>query len=179
MNFYLTWEICWFSPPHLIQSHHKISGPPGHGLLSQLDSITQTTITHILVGHLPVGSLPIGHHLPEDNPVAPGVTGWCEFPIGNGFWRRPSDGNLAPLGAKHNQRVHLTVLQQIWFCVADYFIPEVLSYHDTGVTKPSVSWKTLLPFVIRAKEGVKYIPVQNGLISSRFAIDLSIYNMDI
>lgn len=37
----------------------------------------------------------------------------------------------------------------------------------------------LLLSVIRAKERVKYISVQNPLISSRVTIDLSIYNIDI
>lgn len=31
----------------------------------------------------------------------------------------------------------------------DYFMSEILNYHSIGV-KPSVSWKMLLPFVMKA-----------------------------
>lgn len=45
--------------------------------------------TYILVGHFPIWSLSIGHHLPHDNAIAPGITCWREFSVGNSFWGCP------------------------------------------------------------------------------------------
>ena len=53
--------------------------------------------THVLIGHLPVGPLPIRHHFPEQDAVAPGVTGGCKLPVGYGLRCRPPDRDLTAL----------------------------------------------------------------------------------
>lgn len=53
--------------------------------------------TYVLIGHVPVGPLPVGHHLPHDDAIAPHIAGRGELPVLNGFWGRPTDGDLPTL----------------------------------------------------------------------------------
>ena len=53
--------------------------------------------THVLIGHLPVGPLPVWHHFPEQDAIAPGITGGCKLPVGYGLRCRPPDRDLTAL----------------------------------------------------------------------------------
>lgn len=68
-------------------------------LYSQNGSLTITD-TYILVRHFPVRSLSIGHDLPHDNAIAPCITRWGEFSVGNSFWGCPPYGNFPTLENK-------------------------------------------------------------------------------
>lgn len=56
--------------------------------------------TYILVRHFPIRSLSIGHDLPHDNAIAPCITCWGEFSVGDSFWGCPPYGNFPTLENK-------------------------------------------------------------------------------
>lgn len=59
--------------------------------------ILTTSNTYILIGHVPVRPLTIGHHLPQDNAIAPNIAGGGELAILDSFWGCPTDGDFAAL----------------------------------------------------------------------------------
>lgn len=83
-----------------------------------------------MIGHLPIWSLSIGHHLPENNPITPCITGWCKFPVSNGFWRCPSDWNLSPLWAK--QIIYHNLLALIRFQISYYIGSKLVGIQFQG-----------------------------------------------
>lgn len=84
--------------------------------------IPLAVLTYILIGHLPVRSLAVRQNFPQDNAVAPYVTRGGELAVGDGFWCRPSDRDLATLREdarkKEKNKTSLTsVLFFIVFCL--------------------------------------------------------------
>lgn len=92
------WEaIALINSFYYLDASHKHLGQDDGSLVGKKE--TQYT-THILIGHLPVWSFSIWHHFPKDNPITPGITGWCKLPVSDRFWSCPSNRDFTPLGER-------------------------------------------------------------------------------
>lgn len=96
--------------------------------------------THILIGHLPIWPFPIWHHFPEDNAIAPCITGWCKLPVSNGFRSCPPDRDLTSLTerkgtfillVRHSVRFRESVIQEnllFFFFFLIVLLPDITKY---------------------------------------------------